>query len=198
MAQRAVASTVSNAVELGLNLPTGVDRSSVCRPPPCSAILWPRACALMKFRRVVGRGISECPDCRPTTLLSQPALRRFRRPLHMGVDASTAHPHSPRVGEASIHRHAWPDLHDLRVTAAGGADEANHRLAWPAVIASALRPDRHAVGMLVAAAGHFIERLSRFFLGSGPRGRRFKSSRPDQISPFRLQRICNGRNLGRL
>jgi hypothetical protein len=38
--------------------------------------------------------------------------------------------HSPPVGEALIHRHAWPDLHATsRVVAAGGADEANQRLA---------------------------------------------------------------------
>ena len=29
-------------------------------------------------------------------------------------------------------------------------------------------------------------------LGSGPRGPRFKSGRPDHCWPFRLQRICNG------
>jgi hypothetical protein len=73
MAQRPVASTVSNAVELGLNLLTGVEwklslRSTiVSRFPGCMT----RA-RTMGFRTVVGREISECPDRRPTTLLRQP------------------------------------------------------------------------------------------------------------------------------
>ena len=35
-------------------------------------------------------------------------------------------------------------------------------------------------------------------LGSGPRGRWFESTRPDQLSPPVVQRMCNGRSMGRL
>ena len=70
MAPRPVASTVSNAVELGLNPPTGVDRRSVCRRPSCLATLWLHDARMgTGIQTVVGRWISECPDCRPTTLL---------------------------------------------------------------------------------------------------------------------------------
>jgi hypothetical protein len=42
---------------------------------------------------------------------------------------------------------------------------------------------RHAVGMPALQSGLFIEQISELLLGSGPRGRRFKSSRPDQLNP---------------
>src|SRR6202022_4314461 len=43
------------------------------------------------------------------------------------------------------------------------------------------QPNRHAVGMPSLPRAIFIEQISELSLGSGPRGRRFKSSRPDQF-----------------
>src|ERR1700680_5028351 len=51
----------------------------------------------------------------------------------------------------------------------------------PAVWAGSEQPNRHAVGMPSLLSALFIGKISELLLGSGPRGRRFKSSRPDQI-----------------
>jgi hypothetical protein len=56
----------------------------------------------------------------------------------------------------------------------------------PAVWAGSEQPNRHAVGMPSRLSAIFIEQISELFLGSGPRGRRFKSSRPDQLFPKTL------------
>src|ERR1700694_5109011 len=53
----------------------------------------------------------------------------------------------------------------------------------PAVWAGSEQPNRHAVGMPSLLNGVFIGQIRELLLGSGPRGRRFKSSRPDQLFP---------------
>ena len=60
----------------------------------------------------------------------------------------------------------------------------------PAVWAGSEQPNRHAVGMPSLLNGLFIGQIRELLLGSGPRGRRFKSSRPDHFlrkhAEFRL------------
>ena len=62
-------------------------------------------------------------------------------PLHMGLESRRRH---YRTSSRSARRRGVDPptrlarfTRDLRVTAAGGADEANQRLSWPAVIVSA-------------------------------------------------------------
>src|ERR1700730_3499841 len=64
----------------------------------------------------------------------------------------------------------------------------------PAVWAGSEQPNRHAVGMPSLLNGLFIGQVRELLLGSGPRGRRFKSSRPDQLFPKTLgNSIVGGR-----
>ena len=51
----------------------------------------------------------------------------------------------------------------------------------PDVWAGSEQPNRHAVGMPSLQSALFVGQISELLLGSGPRGRRFKSSRPDQF-----------------
>ena len=79
------------------------------------------------------------------------------------------------------------DLHHARPPRPSGARSPHRNLAHgieadvPAVWAGSEQPNRHAVGMPSLLNGLFIGQIRALLLGSGPRGRRFKSSRPDQF-----------------
>jgi hypothetical protein len=79
------------------------------------------------------------------------------------------------------------DLHHARPPRPSGARSPHRNLAHgieadvPAVWAGSEQPNRHAVGMPSLLNGLFIGQIRALLLGSGPRGRRFKSSRPDQL-----------------
>ena len=92
------------------------------------------------------------------------------------------------------------DLHHARPPRPPGARSPHRNLAHgieadvPAVWAGSEQSNGHAVGMPSLQSAIFIEKISELFLGSGPRGRRFKSSRPDQFFPKTLgNSIVGGR-----